>query len=57
MRSSLLHVFGIPSLLAVLSLVGLISALLADGFGDVVSWLTLGAVNAVVFWHWLKPVK
>ena len=57
MRSHLLHVFGIPALLAVISLVGLISALVADGMGDALSWLTLGLLNVVIVWYWVKPAK
>ena len=36
----------VPTAFAVMSLAGLLSALLADGPGDVVSWLALGAVTA-----------
>jgi hypothetical protein len=36
-----------PSALAVASLAGLLSALLADGGWDVLSWLLLGAVLLV----------
>lgn len=36
----------VPAAFAVMSLAGLFSALLADGTGDVVSWLALGGVTA-----------
>ena len=35
------QVWGAPIALGVLSAVGLVSALLADGLGDVVSWIAL----------------
>lgn len=57
MRRSLPDVFAIPALLGALSLVGLISALLADGFGDLLSWLTLGLPVAAVAFFWLRPVR
>ncbi len=36
----------VPAAFAVMSLAGLFSALLADGLGDVISWLALGGVTA-----------
>jgi len=39
---SLRRVFGVPLVLAVLSAVGLVSALLGDGVWDALSWLALG---------------
>ena len=41
------QVWGLPAALGVLSLVGLVAALVADGVGDALSWLAL-AVPAVV---------
>ena len=38
------RIFRIPMLLAVLNAVGLFAALLADGVGDLVSWLAFGVV-------------
>jgi hypothetical protein len=43
-----LRVFGPPLLLAVVSAIGLLSALLGDGIWDVLSWLALGTPIAVV---------
>jgi hypothetical protein len=43
-----LRVFGPPLLLAVVSVIGLLSALLGDGIWDVLSWLALGTPIAVV---------
>jgi hypothetical protein len=36
------HIFAAPLVLAVITGVGLITALVGDGFWDVLSWLTLG---------------
>jgi len=57
MRHYMLHVFGIPTLLAILGLVGLVSALLADGTGDLLSWLTLGTQVVVIAVCWLRPSR
>ena len=53
-KLSLGRVLGVPLILAVASLVGLISALVGDGLWDVLSWLTLGAVVAVIGRYWLR---
>lgn len=42
--------WGAPIALALLSVVGLLSALFADGLGDVVSWVALAAPVAAVVW-------
>lgn len=38
-----MRVWATPLALAIISAVGLSAALMADGLGDVVSWLALGA--------------
>ncbi len=43
-------IFRVPLMLGVLSVVGLISALLADGVWDVVSWCALGVPLLAVVW-------
>ena len=45
------RVFFVPLILALVSAAGLVSALLADGFWDALSWVTLGAPLAVAAWH------
>jgi len=41
-------------ILAIISMAGLIAALVGDGVLDVVSWLALGYVVAVTVWYaWL----
>ena len=50
------QVFAVPALLAGISLIGLLSALVADGVWDALSWLALGGVVAVALWHgWPSP--
>ena len=44
-------VWQAPLALGLLSIVGLLAALLADGFGDVVSWVALAIPVAVVVWY------
>ena len=40
----------LPAILAVASLIGLVSALVGDGLFNVVSWLILGGLLAVIIW-------
>ena len=40
-RKTIKQIFGIPLLTALLSAIGLVSALVGDGIWDSVSWLTL----------------
>jgi hypothetical protein len=47
---SLRRIFGIPLVLGVLSLVGLVAALLGDGVWDAVSWVALGTPLVVSVW-------
>ena len=51
-RLSLRQVFAAPLAIAVLSTVGLISALVGDDIWDVLSWLTLAIPVAVILWYW-----
>lgn len=54
MRRGLWMIFRWPLLLAVLSLVGLVSALVGDEVFDLVSWLTLGVPLVLVAGVWLR---
>lgn len=47
---SLTAIFAIPLVVAILSLIGLVGALLGDGVWDWVGWLGLGASVAVPGW-------
>lgn len=53
-RRSLWAIFRMPILLATLSIIGLVSALLGDDVWDVLSWLTLGVPIAMTCWY-LRP--
>lgn len=50
-NSVFLHVFGRPMILALVSMAGLIAALVGDGLLDVVSWIALGYIVAVTVWY------
>lgn len=50
---SLMEIFRIPGLLALVSLAGLISALLGAGWWDILSWLTLGLPVAAIAWAFI----
>ena len=41
------RVWGMPLVLGLLSAIGLVAALLADGWGDVLSWAALTVPTAV----------
>ena len=47
--------WGAPLALGVLSLVGLVAALVADGWGDALSWIALAVPVAVSVWGWSRP--
>jgi hypothetical protein len=49
------HVFGAPIIIAVLTLCGLLAALLLGAAGRYFSWLAVAAPAAVVAWAWLRP--
>ncbi|QNE05672.1 hypothetical protein [Croceicoccus marinus] len=49
-RQSLRQIFAVPVLLAVLTAIGLLSALTGDGWRDALSWLTLAAPLLAVIW-------
>ena len=44
------QIFATPTLIALLSLVGLLAALLGDGMFDWVSWVGLAAPLVIVGW-------
>lgn len=46
-----------PALLFVLSIFGLLSALIGDAAWDVLSWISLGIPLAIIAWSLLKSVK
>jgi hypothetical protein len=54
MMRSRRQVWGMPVLLAVLTIVGLVAALLGDGIWDLVSAVSLGAPVLVGAWYGLR---
>ena len=52
--SRIAKVFGVPAVLAVLTLLGLLSALFDDGLLDAFAWCALTLPVAVVPWAMLK---
>ncbi|MDG2523383.1 hypothetical protein P7B02_17785 [Caulobacter segnis] len=52
-RPSLINAYAAPLVIALVSIVGLVAALVADGLGDLTSWIALAAPVAVVVWAWL----
>lgn len=54
MSRSIVQIFRAPAVIALASGVGLVSALLADGWADALSWLTLGGAAAVGAWCALR---
>lgn len=50
-----MKLWRMPILLGILSMVGLISALMEDGIWDALSWLTLGIPVVLMGWYWWRP--
>jgi len=48
------RIFALPLLIGVISIVGLLAALLGDGVYDAVSWLGLGIPVAAVIYAYAK---
>jgi hypothetical protein len=46
------EIFFVPTLLGLVSLAGLIFALVVDGPGDALAWLGIGAPLAAIVWAW-----
>jgi hypothetical protein len=47
-------VFGVPIVLGILSLAGLLAALLFGDLGRYVSWIAVGSPVLVTTWAWLR---
>ncbi|WHZ14167.1 MAG: hypothetical protein OJF52_001002 [Nitrospira sp.] len=50
------QIWGMPIVIGMLSVIGLLSALLGDGFWDVLSWLALAAPVVVTLWCVLRSL-
>lgn len=53
-RRSLSAIFLVPVLIALFSLIGLVSALTGDGLRDVLSWAGLAVPLLAIAWAWLR---
>ncbi|ABS63680.1 conserved hypothetical protein [Parvibaculum lavamentivorans DS-1] len=49
-RYTLTEIFAIPLVLAIFTIVGLVAALLGDGWRDAVSWLALLVPALTIVW-------
>jgi hypothetical protein len=56
-RSGFRRVFAIPLLLAILSAIGLLAALIGDDVWDALSWLGLGVPVAVILRYVARPER
>jgi len=56
-RNSISQVFAWPLVLAIASLIGLLSALIGDAVWDGVSWAMLGAPVLVMAWYGFRRVR
>ncbi|MDN4038095.1 hypothetical protein [Massilia sp. YIM B02443] len=54
MSKTPMQIWGAPIVLAILTTIGLISALLGDGVWDLVSAVTLGIPALLCFWYGLR---
>jgi hypothetical protein len=52
-RRPRVRIWPAPIVIGVLSMIGLIAALLSDQSGDVLAWITLAVPLAVVLWFWM----
>lgn len=52
--SSFRRIWAAPIIIALVSLVGLVAALLGDDLNDWVSWIALTTPLAVLAWAWWK---
>jgi hypothetical protein len=52
-----IQVWSAPIMLGLISASGLITALLSDGIGDVVSWIALAVPVVVGLWHIVRQGK
>jgi hypothetical protein len=52
--STFLRVFATPTAIAVVSLIGLVTALLGEGLNDWISWIGLSVPLAVILWARLR---
>lgn len=54
MKNTFWKIWGMPLLLGLMSIAGLITALVGDDVWDVFSWLTLGIPLVIIGWFLIK---
>jgi len=54
MSPAFMRLWGVPIVLGILTVIGLVAALLGDGLLDYVSFVTLGMPVALGAWHGLR---
>lgn len=54
-NNSFIKLWGMPIVLGVLSITGLIAALVGDGIWDVLSWIALAIPVIVMIKYYFKP--
>jgi len=52
---SLTQIFLVPTILGVLSAIGLVIALIGDGIYDLIGWKTLAVPLVLAGWHMMRP--
>ncbi len=59
MKSTFWKVWGIPVIIGIFSLIGLLTALVGDGLYDLLSWILLGIPVLIIIWFvpWFKTKK
>jgi len=55
--TSFCRVYGAASIVALITVYGLLSALFGDGIWDELSWIALAVPLAVIAWKWWGPKK
>ncbi|MEG3082874.1 hypothetical protein U1707_04410 [Sphingomonas sp. PB2P12] len=54
-HKTMLQIFGIPMLIGILTLLGLVAGLLGDDGWDVAAGMLLAAPLAITAWYWTRP--
>jgi hypothetical protein len=56
-KSSTRKIYTLPTVIAVVSGVGLVFALLGDGIWDIMSWLAVGLPLGIAAWVWSRTTS
>ncbi|MFP4609610.1 MAG: hypothetical protein ACLFQT_01185 [Thiohalophilus sp.] len=55
MTSRFRNIWWIPLWLGIVSVLGMVAALMTDGAGDVIGWIALGLPALLGYWIWFWP--